>query len=101
MNGILRGFTYSVFPDCLPVTCMKLEVGDLNISMIFKKLQLLYQVSVQRIICGWSVKRKGAKKWVLYGDRASKGHTWTLNLDLTQNPSVSEITKGNGERTVK
>lgn len=36
---------------------------------------------------------------VLYRDRVSKGHTWTLNLDLTQNPSISEITKGNGERT--
>ena len=41
------------------------------------------------------------RKWVLYGDRASKGQTWTLNSDLTQKPSVNKITKGKGERTVK
>lgn len=77
-------------------------MGVLNISMILKEVTIAVSGKCAKESHMWMVsERKGAKKWVLYRDRASKGHTWTLNLDLTQNPSISEITKGNGEQLNK
>lgn len=100
MNGTLRGFTYSVSLSRLPAgTRHDARCGGLKYIHVFEEVTIavLGKCAKNHMLMVSEKKRK----WVLYGDRASKGHTWTLNSDLTQKPSVNKITKGKGERTVK
>lgn len=83
MNGTLRGFTYSVSLSRLPAgTRHDARCGGLKYIHVFEEVTIavLGKCAKNHMLMVSEKKRK----WVLYGDRASKGHTWTLNSDRSQ-----------------